>query len=139
MSSILEVAQRAGVSTATVSRVTSGAWNVVAPETRRKVLRAVDQLGYVPNCAAKNLRTLRSRRLLVTLPDLSNPVFSAILQGIEDAAQRAGYGVLLGDTRNPPPPGRLRNGGPEGSRRVDPARSREPNAPARTAPRLGHR
>ena len=62
---IYAVAKRAGVSTATVSRVLSRP-EVVAPSTRRKVMRAVELLGYVPNSAAKNLRTLRSGKLLVT-------------------------------------------------------------------------
>ena len=99
MSNIYEVAKRAGVSTATVSRVLSQP-NVVAPATRRKVLQAVDRLGYEPNSTAKNLRTLRTGKLLVTVPDISNPFFSMIIQGIEDAAQREGYSVLVGDTQH---------------------------------------
>ena len=96
---IYAVARRAGVSTATVSRVLSRP-EVVAPGTRRKVMRAVELLGYVPNSAAKNLRTLRSGKLLVTVPDISNPFFSLILQGIEDTAMREGYSVLVGDTQH---------------------------------------
>jgi LacI family repressor for deo operon, udp, cdd, tsx, nupC, and nupG len=100
MATIYEVAKRAGVSTATVSRVMSGQKNSVSPATRRRVLRAVEQLGYLPNAAARNLRTLATRKILVTVPDLSNPFFSLILQGIEDAAQREGYAVLVGDTQH---------------------------------------
>src|SRR5215471_16370660 len=96
---IYQVAKRAGVSTATVSRVLSRL-DVVAPSTRRRVMRAVELLGYVPNSAGKNLRTLRSRKLLVTVPDISNPFFSLILQGIEDTALREGYAVLVGDTQH---------------------------------------
>ena len=99
MPNIYEVAKRAGVSTATVSRVLSRP-QVVAPETRRRVLQAVKVMAYAPNSAAKNLRTLRSGKLLVTVPDISNPFFSLILQGIEDAAQREGQAVLFGDTQN---------------------------------------
>ncbi|HYM26403.1 MAG TPA: LacI family DNA-binding transcriptional regulator [Vicinamibacterales bacterium] len=99
MATIYEVAKRAGVSTATVSRVLSQP-GVVSPATRRRVLQAVERLGYEPNSAAKNLRTLRTGKLLVTVPDISNPFFSLILQGIEDAAQRAGYSVLVGDTQH---------------------------------------
>ena len=99
MANIYEVARRAGVSTATVSRVLSQP-SVVSPDTRRKVLQAVESLDYAPNSAAKNLRTLRTGKLLVTVPDISNPFFSLILQGIEDAAQREGYAVLLGDTQH---------------------------------------
>jgi LacI family transcriptional regulator, repressor for deo operon, udp, cdd, tsx, nupC, and nupG len=94
---IFEVAKRAGVSTATVSRVLSNK-AVVAPATRKKVLAAVERLGYVPNAAGKNLRTRRTRKLLVTVPDISRPMFSLILQGIEESANRDGYAVLLGDT-----------------------------------------
>ena len=99
MANIYEVAQRAGVSTATVSRVLSQP-DIVAPATRRKVMAAITHLGFTPNAAAKNLRTLRTRKLLVTIPDISNPFFSLILQGIEDAAQREGYSVLVGDTQH---------------------------------------
>src|SRR3989449_5697312 len=96
---IFAVARRAGVSTATVSRVLSRP-DMVAPQTRRKVMKAVELLGYVPNSTAKNLRTLRSGKLLVTVPDISNPFFSLILQGIEETALHAGYSVLVGDTQH---------------------------------------
>jgi LacI family repressor for deo operon, udp, cdd, tsx, nupC, and nupG len=99
VANIYEVAKRAGVSTATVSRVLSQP-SVVSPETRHKVMQAVEFLDYAPNSAAKNLRTLRTGKLLVTVPDISNPFFALILQGIEDAAQRDGYAVLLGDTQH---------------------------------------
>jgi len=99
VSTIYDVAKRAGVSTATVSRVLSQP-DLVTPDTRHKVMQAVEFLDYAPNSAAKNLRTLRTGNLLVTVPDISNPFFSLILQGIEDAAQREGYAVLLGDTQH---------------------------------------
>jgi LacI family transcriptional regulator, repressor for deo operon, udp, cdd, tsx, nupC, and nupG len=99
VSNIREVAKRAGVSTATVSRVLSRP-DVVSPDTRVRVLKAVERLGYAPNSVAKNLRTLKSRKLLVTVPDISNPFFALILQGIEDSAQKNGYSVLLGDTQH---------------------------------------
>jgi len=95
---INDVAKSAGVSTATVSRVLSNA-AVVAPATRRRVMVAVERLGYAPNATAKNLRMLRTRRLLVTVPDISRPLFSLILQGIEETAHAEGYAVLLGDTQ----------------------------------------
>ena len=101
MSSINEVAKRAGVSTATVSRALSRP-DLVTPQTRRTVLQAVKSLGYSPNSAAKHLRTRRSGNILVTVPDISNPFFSLILQGIEDEALRKGYAVLLGDTQHDP-------------------------------------
>lgn len=99
MPNIYEVAKRAGVSPSTVSRVLSQP-DVVSAKTRSRVLRAVNVLGYTPNSTAKNLRTARTGKLLVTVPDISNPFFSLILQGIEDAAQREEYAVLLGDTQH---------------------------------------
>ena len=99
MPTIHDVARRARVSTATVSRVLSRP-DIVAPDTRRRVLRAIERLGYAPNSAASNLRTLKSRKILVTVPDISNPFFSLILQGIEDAAQAREYAVLVGDTQH---------------------------------------
>ena len=99
MPNIYEVAKRAGVSASTVSRVLTRP-NVVSPATRRRVLETVDQMGYAPNSVARNLRTRRSNKILVTVPDISNPFFSLIIQGIEGAAQRGGYTVLLGNTQH---------------------------------------
>src|SRR4051812_2456275 len=99
MPNIYEVARRAGVSPSTVSRVLSRP-DVVSAKTRQRVMRAVDLLGYTPNSTAKNLRQARTGKLLVTVPDISNPFFSLILQGIEDAAQREDYAVLFGDTQH---------------------------------------
>jgi len=99
MPTIYEVAKRAGVSTATVSRVLSRP-DVVAPTTRRRVMLAVERLGFTPNALSKHLRQARTGKLVVTVPDIANPFFSLILKGIEDAAQREGYSVLLGDTQH---------------------------------------
>jgi LacI family repressor for deo operon, udp, cdd, tsx, nupC, and nupG len=98
---ILDVAAAAAVSTATVSRVLS-APEKVTEATRRRVLKAIRELGYSPNAAAKSLRTLTTRKLLVTVPDIANPFFSLIIQGIEEAALREGYAVVLGDTHHDP-------------------------------------
>ncbi|WP_447764155.1 LacI family DNA-binding transcriptional regulator [Sphingopyxis panaciterrae] len=99
MATIKMVAKQAGVSTATVSRAIS-APGLVQPETRQKVQAAIDALGYVPNFAAKSLRTLRTRKIVVMVPDVSNPFFAEVIRGAEDAAQAAGYSLLLGDTRD---------------------------------------
>jgi len=100
-STIYDVARNAGVSAATVSRVLSNP-DIVTERTRAVVLRAVDLLGYSPNATAKSLRTLRTRKLLVSVPDISNPFFSLIIQGIEETAQQDGYAVVLGDTHHDP-------------------------------------
>jgi LacI family repressor for deo operon, udp, cdd, tsx, nupC, and nupG len=101
MPTIADVALRAGVSTATVSRVLSTP-EIVLEATRKKVMAAVDALQYQPNYAAKSLRTLRSNRIVVTVPDIANPFFSSVIRGVEAAAQEAGYSVLLGDSRHEP-------------------------------------
>ncbi len=101
MATIQDVARSAGVSTATVSRVLSTP-ELVAEPTRLRVMAAVNALGYAPNMAAKMLRTLRTEKILVTVPDISNPFFSQVIRGVEQAAQEAGYSVLLGDTRHEP-------------------------------------
>ncbi|MEW5688305.1 MAG: LacI family DNA-binding transcriptional regulator [Pseudomonadota bacterium] len=98
MATIQDVARDAGVSTATVSRVLS-APERVSEATRTRVMASVDRLGYAPNVAAKSLRTLRTEKILVTVPDISNPFFSQVIRGVEEAASAAGYSVLLGDTR----------------------------------------
>ncbi len=99
MATIQDVARTAGVSTATVSRVLS-APDRVSATTRGRVEAAVASLGYTPNLAAKTLRTLRTHKILVTVPDISNPFFSQVIRGVEEAASGAGYAVLLGDTRH---------------------------------------
>ena len=101
MTTIQDVARAAGVSTATVSRVLSRP-GLVAEPTRVKVVAAVENLRYSPNVAAKMLRTLRTEKILVTVPDISNPFFGQVIRGVEEAAYAAGYSVLLGDTRHQP-------------------------------------
>jgi LacI family repressor for deo operon, udp, cdd, tsx, nupC, and nupG len=101
MPTIIQVAAMAGVSTATVSRVLSHP-DRVSEETRRRVLDVVDSLGYKPNVAARTLRTLRAAKILVTVPDISNPFFASVIRGAEEAARDAGYAVVVGDTRHDP-------------------------------------
>jgi LacI family transcriptional regulator, repressor for deo operon, udp, cdd, tsx, nupC, and nupG len=95
--SIADVAERAGVSVATVSRVLNGHTNV-RPPTRDKVLAAVAASGYRINELARNLRTAESRLLLTMVPDFSNPFYTAIVRGIDIVARQNGYYMLLCDT-----------------------------------------
>lgn len=99
MITIADVARAAGVSTATVSRTLSNP-DAVSERKRTLVLQTVEALGYAPNYAAKSLRTTRSQRIILTVPDISNPFFSAVIRGAEEAAQAAGYSILIGDTRH---------------------------------------
>ena len=97
MSSIQNVALKAGVSTATVSRVLSQP-SLVKETTRNRVMKAIDELNYQPNSAARTLRTLKAFKLLITVPDISNPFFSCVIKGAEEAAKEAGYAIILGST-----------------------------------------
>jgi LacI family transcriptional regulator len=95
---IREVAQAAGVSVATVSRVVSGSAHGVRPDTRDRVLEAVARLRYQPNLVARGLKKRVTGTVGLIVPDISNPFFPAIARGIEDVASRAGMGVLLCNT-----------------------------------------
>ncbi len=95
---IREVASRAGVSVATVSRVVNGSPHRVNPATRRRVLSAVRALGYHANIIAQGLKKRSSRTVALIVPDISNPFFPAIARGIEDTARPHGYAVLLCNT-----------------------------------------
>ncbi|MES2935465.1 MAG: LacI family DNA-binding transcriptional regulator [Pseudomonadota bacterium] len=95
--SISAVAEHAGVSVATVSRVMNDQAGV-RPKTRDKVLAAVDALGYRMNHLARNLRTAESRLLLTMVPDVGNPFYAEIVRGIDSVARQQGYFVLLCDT-----------------------------------------
>ena len=96
-----DVALRAGVSTATVSR-TLASPGQVRPETRDAVMRAVRETGYVLNVAARNLRTSRTHAVLAVLPDASNIFFSQVLRGISDTLHRHGYSLVIADTAGDP-------------------------------------
>ena len=97
---IQDVAREARVSTATVSRALSAPDRVSEP-TRRRVYDAVERTGYAVNQTARNLRRRRTGAIVVLVPNLGNPFFSRILAGIETAASRAGYTVLICDSRQP--------------------------------------
>lgn len=101
MATIYDIAKHVGVSAGTVSRALSRP-DKVLPATRTRIEQAAAALGYVPNTVARTLKTQRSGKLLVTVPDIANPFFAQILQGAEDAAQAVGYAVLLGDTQHLP-------------------------------------
>jgi LacI family repressor for deo operon, udp, cdd, tsx, nupC, and nupG len=96
-----DVARLAKVSTATVSRALATP-DRVSPETRARVAAAVASMGYVPNPAARSLRSQKSRMVLVVLPDLANIFFSQILRGIEETLFDAGYGMIIGNLDGPP-------------------------------------
>ena len=92
------VAKKAGVSVATVSRVINSE-KVVKDETKLKVLKAIKQLGYLPNRVAQRLRTTRrtSRLIGLLIPDVQNPFYVDVIRGIEQYAYANNSAVVIGN------------------------------------------
>lgn len=101
MASIKDVAEAAGVSTATVSRVLSEHPHVRS-EVRERVLAAVAQLEYRPNLVARNLRSQQSTTIGLIVSDIRNPFFSSISRAVEDTAYAQGYRVIVCNTDENP-------------------------------------
>ncbi|MFC0045822.1 LacI family DNA-binding transcriptional regulator [Metabacillus iocasae] len=99
MVKIVDVAKKANVSTATVSRVLTNS-SAVKKDTAEKVLAAIEALNYQPNLLARQLRRMETKTILVVVPDITNTFFSKVLRGIEFVANQSGYQVLLGDSLN---------------------------------------
>jgi LacI family transcriptional regulator len=95
---IKDVARQSGVSSMTVSRVINGSERV-RPETRRRVEQAIAELGYVPSRLARGLIRQKTGTLALIVPDVANPFFTLIVRGAEDVARRAGYRIILCDSR----------------------------------------
>ncbi len=91
---IRDVAARAQVSVASVSRAMNGA-NNVHPDTRARIADAAKALGYIPHAGARSLSLARSHAIGVVLPDLHGEFFSELVRGIDRAASEAGYHLLL--------------------------------------------
>ena len=98
---ISDVAQKAGVSIATVSRVINGT-TPVAPETAQRVQEAIRELAFVPRAAARVLASRRTETLGLLLPEIGGAFFSPLLRGIEAEAQLAGFDLLIHATSHIP-------------------------------------
>lgn len=94
MSTIKDVAKRAGVSTSTVSRALSNRI-FVEEETRQKVLRAVEELGYRPNILAKGLKEGRTYTIAFLIPDINSLFYPEVMKSIEKYAAEKGYSTIL--------------------------------------------
>jgi LacI family transcriptional regulator len=94
---ITQVAQRAGVSPATVSRVTNGR-STVAKHLAKRVWRAIEELGYTPNPQARALVSGRSRVLGLLVSEITNPFFPELMQSFEDVAGEHDFEVMVGST-----------------------------------------
>jgi LacI family transcriptional regulator len=104
MATLSDVAARADVSISAVSRVLSDAPSArVSAATRIRIHAAAAELGYRPNFAGRALKSSRTNVLALIVPDLTNAIFTDLMQGVEDGAHELGYVVLLArseDTQN---------------------------------------
>ena len=94
---IADVAEHAGVSQASVSRVLNGR-SSVDPDIVQRVRASIAELGYRPSPTARSLVNGRNNTVAMVVPDLENPLFQGILKGLSLAAARDGYRVLVADT-----------------------------------------
>jgi len=95
---VREVAEEAGVSTATVSRVLNGDPKVRA-DTAARVMRAVEELGYRMNQVARSLKTNRTHSIGIVAPEFKNDFFMSIVTGIEESLKKVGFTVILCSSR----------------------------------------
>jgi len=95
--SVKDVAARAGVSVGTVSNVMNQP-SKVSPETVHRVQQAIEELGFVRNDAARQLRAGRSRAIGLIVLDVRNPFFTELARGAEDRASDSGHSLILGNS-----------------------------------------
>lgn len=91
---IKDVAKEAGVAFSTVSYLLNGT-APVAPETKQKILAAIERLNYRPNLTARNLKKQQTSVIGIFIPDLTNLFYAEIAQGVADVARETGYSVIL--------------------------------------------
>ena len=102
MATMADVAARAGVSVATVSRALSGEPKRVSQPVLQRIIDAAEELEYIPNNLARNMRSGSARILGLIISDIGNPFFTAVARGVEDVAQRHGYSLVLSNTDENP-------------------------------------
>ena len=101
MSTLIDVARRAGVSKSTVSNVIRGA-SLVAEPTRLRVEQAIADMGYHPNAIARALKARSSSAIGIVVPDLANPFYAELAVSVERAASALGFAVLTAHTECAP-------------------------------------
>lgn len=102
VSSLRDVANAAGISLSTASRVLSGSSHPVSPATRARVLAAAETLGFEPNRVARALATARSQTIGVMVHDISDPFYGEVVRGLEDAAEEKGYALFVASADRDP-------------------------------------
>ena len=99
---IADVARLARVSTSSVSNVLNGRSQRMRPDTQDRIQHAIEQLGYTPNQAARQLKTGKSPIIGLIVPSVANPFFGFFARRVEEAAKSKGYQVLLGNSDRDP-------------------------------------
>ncbi|WP_217622401.1 LacI family DNA-binding transcriptional regulator [Paenibacillus agri] len=94
---IKDVAKTANVSVATVSRVINGL-DRVSEATRKKVLKVIDELNFVPNTIAASMVNKKTNMLAVVVPEIQNPFYTAVIGGTVEVAKKAGFVTLVVST-----------------------------------------
>ena len=101
MVKIKDVADAAGVSTATVSRVLASKPHV-RPEVKKRVMEVVKKLNYQPNRVAQSLRSHTSKIIALIVADIENPFFQKVSRAVDDTAQELNYNVIVCNTDEDP-------------------------------------
>lgn len=101
MATMKQVAEKARVSTTTVSHVINNT-RVVSEDARERVLSVIQELRYIPSAVARSLKNDRTHTLGMMIPNNSNPYFAEVIQGIEDASFKLGYNIILCNSYDDP-------------------------------------
>ncbi|MBM7570202.1 LacI family DNA-binding transcriptional regulator [Aquibacillus albus] len=90
-----DVANKAGVSKTTVSRILNGNFNHNTEETKKRVLEAIEELKYRPNSLAKGLKSMRTNVIGIVLSSFKNTFWATVLEGVEDTCRELGYNIMI--------------------------------------------
>lgn len=101
MATMKQVAEKAGVSTSTVSHVINNT-RVVSDDVRARVLAVIQELRYIPSAVARSLKNDKTHTIGMMIPNNSNPYFAEVIQGIEDASFKLGYNIILCNSYDDP-------------------------------------
>ncbi|APC09283.1 LacI family DNA-binding transcriptional regulator [Neomoorella thermoacetica] len=102
MVTIRDIAKLANVSITTVSRVINNKDEGISEETRKRVLKIMDEMNYRPNTIARSMITRRTNTIALVIPDICNPFFPELARGVEDTANKYGYQLVLANTDGDP-------------------------------------
>jgi LacI family transcriptional regulator len=94
MVTVKDVANKAGVSIATVSRVLNET-RFVSDELHQRVMEAVDELNYRPNAIARSLRCRRTHNIAMVVPDIAYPLLAEVARGVQERSYRLGYSAIM--------------------------------------------